>query len=70
MTIGLLLVFLFPHEKDKVKIIPFYRIVIIGFAIVAIPGAFSIIYPLDINLDKLIYIIAVFMIYGMYKSSK
>jgi len=70
MTIGLLLVFLFPLEKDKDKIMPFYRIAIIGFAIVAIPGAYSIIYPLDVNLDRLIYIIAIFMIYGMYRSSK
>jgi len=70
MIIGLLLVFLFPFEKDKGKIIPFYRIAIVGFAIVAIPGAYSIIYPLDVNLDRLIYIIAIFMIYGMYRSSK
>lgn len=70
MTIGWLLVFLFPFEKDKGKIIPFYRIAIIGFAIVAILGAYSIMYPLDINLDRLIFIIAIFMVYGMYKSYK
>jgi heme/copper-type cytochrome/quinol oxidase subunit 4 len=70
VIIGVVLVFFFPLKKDKDKIIPFYRMTIMSFAILAIPGALSILYQFDVNMDRLIYIIAIFLTYRVYKSYK
>lgn len=70
ITIGLLLVLLFPLEKDREYITPFHRVAIIGFNIIAIPGALGILYQFDINMDMAIFTVSIVMVYCMYKSHK